>query len=924
MKANQHSDVGGAASQRPDAASNVDTQAAGVPSPAETLAPGVSSPAQTIAPTDTGTGALARSQPDTTGPDVTRVAVPSATAASSHAVADGFDVTRGPVQVEPGSTPAPPADGATRQFDDYEILGELGRGGMGVVYRAREISTQRIVCVKMMLGGFYASLEARNRFRIETEAAAQLDHPNIVPIYRAGEVDGIPYFVMKYVDGQGLDQVPRDHFRNNPREAVALMSKLCRAVHFAHARGILHRDLKPANVLVDADGQPHVTDFGLAKRIDDDTSQTRTGVIMGTPDYMSPEQAIGRNDLVTVTSDVYSLGSMLFDLLTGQPPFKSATVIETLTRVTKEPARMPTVCNARIGRDLETICLKCLEKDPNKRFRSAASLADELDRYLRGEPIESRPVSSAERLWRWCGRNPVLAGLSAALLALLVISAIGSSVAAYQFNLRRKDAVSARAKAEQAQQLADQNAVIADQQRTLALDTLHALVTQVETKLRDRADLADLQAEILSDALEGLQEVSRTAANAGRADRTIGVAYQRMADILEKLGKSDEAVQQHRQALAIFERLLADDPTAEWARWNAAISYDKLGDRSLGTDAAEAGRWYRKATALREDLAAGGTEEAITPVMRQHALAISAARVGGLALSQGDPTEARTYFRKALEQSEAMLRADANNRQAQMAVAGSCSLLGNVSFRLGAQEDAHQYFHRALEMRQAIYQQDPQSVNAKDLLAKSYDALGDFELQTGQTRDAHDCYQDAVKLLEELLAQDPSNAAVKGSLATLQYKLATALLRMDRGPEANAIYAQCLTLREELSAADPEDPQSQIALMLAHARCGHHQQAAALAGRLQQQAADNPGTLFYVACGYALSAGAVRQAAEAAASPSDDLRQLPDQYAASALEALTTAVRLGYRDVVALETDPDLEPIRQLPAFTQLIAGLKS
>ncbi len=480
-----------------------------------TQAPTLASPSETLAPSTPE-----RLQPSSVSqlpsePDTTRF-IDVAAADTGGANRADFDATMGPAAAGFAGGPGVPKPGRpSSRFDDYEIIDELGRGGMGVVYRARELSTQRVVCVKMMLGGEYASPEALRRFHVETEAAAHLDHPNIVPIYRAGEVQGVPYFVMKYVEGQGLDGVPRDHFKNNPREAVELMSKICRAIHFAHARGILHRDLKPANILLDQQGEPHVTDFGLAKKIDDDAGQTRTGMIMGTPDYMSPEQATGRNDLVTVTTDVYSLGSMLFDLLTGQPPFKSATVIETLTRVTKEPARMPMMLNQRIGRDLETICLKCLEKDPNKRFRSAASLADELDRYLRGEPIESRPVGSTERLWRWCCRNPVQAALGVSLLLLLLTAAIGSTLAAYQINIRKNEAVDARLKAERAQQLADENAQIANQQRTLALDTLHSLVTNVEAKLRDRADLSDLQTDILQSALSGLQEVSRTAENSG-------------------------------------------------------------------------------------------------------------------------------------------------------------------------------------------------------------------------------------------------------------------------------------------------------------------------------------------------------------------------------------------------------------------------
>jgi serine/threonine-protein kinase len=354
--------------------------------------------------TDTGATPACDSDPAATG-------IFDSTARQSAPRSEEFDLS---ATLAHRSSISPEQGGIPDNFDEYEIIEELGRGGMGVVYKAREKNTQRLVCLKMMLGGEYASPEALRRFQVETEAAAHLDHPNIVPIYRAGVVNGIPYFAMKYVAGKAMDAIDREEFKADPRRCVELVAKICRAVAFAHSRGILHRDLKPANILLDRDDEPHVTDFGLAKRMDDDSGQTRTGLIMGTPDYMSPEQAVGNNALVTVTSDVYSLGSILFDLLTGQPPFKSATIVETLTRVTREPARIPTTLHRQVDRDLETICLKCLEKDPGKRYRSAASLADELERFLRSEPIEGRPVGSAERCWRWCRRNPGLASLSAA------------------------------------------------------------------------------------------------------------------------------------------------------------------------------------------------------------------------------------------------------------------------------------------------------------------------------------------------------------------------------------------------------------------------------------------------------------------------------------------------------------------------------
>jgi len=287
-----------------------------------------------------------------------------------------------------------------RRFGDFELLSELGRGGMGIVYRARQLSLDRIVALKMILGGRLAPAADLARFRAESRSVAQLNHPQIVPVYEVGEEAGQPYFTMKYVDGTTLAR----RLAEGPmpaREAAAILAPVARAIHYAHEQGVLHRDLKPSNILLDVDGGPHVSDFGLAKRVEGNDPLTLTGAILGTPCYMAPEQAAGTRGKLGPASDVYSLGTMLYQMLTGRPPFQAASPVDTVLLVLEQDPLPPRLLNPRADRELEMISLKCLQKPPDLRYPSAAALADDLESYLVDEPIAARSGLLSQVVMRW-------------------------------------------------------------------------------------------------------------------------------------------------------------------------------------------------------------------------------------------------------------------------------------------------------------------------------------------------------------------------------------------------------------------------------------------------------------------------------------------------------------------------------------------
>lgn len=447
----------------------------------------------------------------------------------SLAVTADHDADRGSAEAV-GSSPDRFLPGAT--IGGYQLQSLLGRGGMGSVYKAYHPGLQRTVALKTIRRSLDDPSD-QQRLYSEARAAAILQHPGIIAIYEVGEHDGQPFFSMEYVAGQTLAEFAAA--RPLPEQAAATLARqIAEALDYAHGMGVIHRDIKPSNVIVDASGQPRLADFGLARRLESDSKLTATGTVLGTPCYMAPEQARGELQDVGPLSDVYSLGATLYELLCGRPPFNAASPWEVLCQVLSAEPVSPRLLNPAVSRDLETICLKCLQKRPADRYPTAAALAEELGRFLRGEPILARPVSRVEHAWRWCRRNPKLASASAAALALLATTLIAVSTGYVTTSraLAEAETVSAEARA--------------------AVDRFFTQVS--ENRLLDEPGLQPLRKDLLRDARDYYRRFLETRSRDPALRRDVALAHYRLGWFAHTIDSDDAAAQEEfRAALATLD-----------------------------------------------------------------------------------------------------------------------------------------------------------------------------------------------------------------------------------------------------------------------------------------------------------------------------------------------------------------------------------
>jgi serine/threonine-protein kinase len=845
-------------------------------------------------------------------------------AMGDRTVADPLRTLEGPDRVNEAEEKA-----RAPQVPGYTVLGVLGRGAMGVVYKAQQQGLKRVVALKMILAGDQAADRDRARFRIEAVAVAQLQHPSIVQIYEIGEHDGKPFFSLEYVEGGSLarkvSSTPLP-----PRTAAEIIRAMAQAMQYAHEKGIIHCDLKPANVLLTPDGQPKITDFGLAKRLDEESGQTHAGIVLGTPSYMPPEQAEGRLADVGPLSDVYSLGAILYELLTGRAPFRAATMLDTLQQVRLQEPVSPAQLQPGTPRDLETIALKCLQKEPRKRYGSAAELAEDLRRYLAGEGIRARPVSLGERAVRWSRRNPVVASLCAALVVLIVAALIGSSLFSIRIyqekTAREEETIRANNQAEisrkneeeakENERKALKNASVALDRQNVAVRSVVALGHEMEQKLRRSSSNPQAEAEMRSlreDMLRSLrQHIVRLAKEMERARLTefsMAYGHQVIGDLLRDLGMGAEAIQQYQLADDLIVKAIKEAPNEDRGPANRAVMLARLGDMELDlrADLPRARELYQKALDLQTNVEAHPGNRYYSPIDHKRLKANYLFKLGQVTLQAGDPAKARKQLERCIEFRQDRVKAESGSLEAKGLLAEAHLFLGEVCRRLDDPKAMHKAFQECIDIIDRIQKTNPHHDFKADL-AESYLAYAEALFRQGKHDEAKQYFEKCPPLLVIAINKDRQSMRYQGLISRMKYGQGVAALAA-KSPLAAQQFADALEWREKLLGIEKESLPGKTAHLLCLARTGKTALAGQQADALRLRLARSPDLLIQLAGCYALLA-------VTAADP--EKKALSEK----AMAVLREATKEGYKDCVNLLTHPDLSVLASELAFKELVQKL--
>ncbi len=741
--------------------------------------------------------------------------------------------------------------GASPRIAGYEILGVLGSGGMGIVYKARQYRLDRLVALKMIRAGGGARPEDLARFESEAKAVAAIEHNNIVKIFDIGEQDGLPYFSLEYLPGGSLSQriggkpQPFDH-------AARMVETLARAIGVAHEHKVIHRDLKPANVLIAADGTLKITDFGLVKRLESDSKQTRSGSILGTPSYMAPEQARGESQTVGPAADQYALGAILYDLLTGRPPFQGTSVLDTLEMVRSKEPVAPSQLQPKTPRDLETICLKCLEKDVARRYPDVQALAEDLRRYSAGETILARPVSAAERLWRWCKRNQRVAFLTAAVALLALIVTFGSVIAAVRLSRANAVAEAAKAAAEAAKAVAEEKLRrrspprAANEGNRIAVEADVGLIVLFTRTLRDvpaiqkvSEQTLDETTKRLSDAVKAMTDVRRAVdwdpENEEKNWRSLARAYQAQAAVSLSRNQLADAMAQYQQAEEIIARFAAADPDdlgkqvnlLKMQRQLGYVSVERLGDTEGGQ------RYLRKAVEISRACHAKKPDDD----GYKGELANSLGNLAGSEMALGHLDKARELYRDEFAVRESFSPDKAKDWEARRELASHYAQLATLTVKMRDLDQGRKLYDKCASIREQVAAEKPDFWPVQNDLALSYNNQGSVRFPLGgDPKAAREFHLKALDVFRQRTRLDPLDFDSKHTLGLTIYYDATCALHSGDKDGAAAGYLECLKIFKELDTEPTAKPQK-ADLMLALARCGDHAGAATIAEALRENTA---------------------------------------------------------------------------------------